>query len=49
MLRSAAGMVELVDTLDLGSSALGRAGSTPVPGTFALKNDEFRRIKRKAR
>lgn len=29
-----AGMVELVDTRDLGSRALGRAGSTPVPGTF---------------
>lgn len=28
-----AGMVELVDTRDLGSRALGRAGSTPVPGT----------------
>ena len=27
-------MVELVDTRDLGSRALGRAGSTPVPGTF---------------
>lgn len=26
-------MVELVDTRDLGSRALGRAGSTPVPGT----------------
>jgi len=24
----------LVDTRDLGSRALGRAGSTPVPGTF---------------
>ena len=31
---SKAGMVELVDTRDLGSRALGRAGSTPVPGTF---------------
>ena len=29
-------MVELVDTRDLGSRALGRAGSTPVPGTFNL-------------
>lgn len=28
-------MVELVDTRDLGSRALGRAGSTPVPGTFS--------------
>ena len=28
-------MVELVDTRDLGSRALGRAGSTPVPGTSA--------------
>lgn len=27
-------MVELVDTRDLGSRAFGRAGSTPVPGTF---------------
>lgn len=29
-------MVELVDTRDLGSRALGRAGSTPVPGTSNL-------------
>lgn len=29
-------MVELVDTRDLGSRALGRAGSTPVPGTFNI-------------
>lgn len=26
--------MELVDTRDLGSRALGRAGSTPVPGIF---------------
>ena len=28
-------MAELVDAPDLGSGALGRAGSIPVPGIFA--------------
>jgi hypothetical protein len=32
---SKAGMAELVDAPDLGSGVLGRAGSIPVPGTFA--------------
>ena len=29
-------MVELVDTLDLGSSGLGRVGSSPTEGTYRL-------------
>ena len=29
-------MVELVDTLDLGSSAFGRAGSSPVSGNYRI-------------
>lgn len=33
-------MVELVDTRDLGSRALGRAGSTPVSGTFPRNNNK---------
>ncbi len=44
-------MVELVDTRDLGSRALGRAGSTPVSGTFPNDNEErnrYGRIKRKS-
>jgi hypothetical protein len=32
-LRHFAGMAELADALDLGSSAARRAGSSPVPGT----------------
>ena len=32
-----AGMAELADALDLGSSAARRAGSSPVPGTRAYK------------
>ena len=36
-------MVELVDTRDLGSRALGRAGSTPVPGTFKNNSVEIER------
>ena len=40
-LRSAkAGMAELVDAPDLGSGALGRAGSIPVPG-ISLQNPHF--------
>ena len=31
-------MVELVDTLDLGSSAFGRAGSSPVSGSPARQD-----------
>ena len=31
-------MVELVDTLDLGSSAFGRAGSSPVSGNPACQD-----------
>ena len=31
-------MVELVDTLDLGSSAFGRAGSSPVSGNPAQQD-----------
>ena len=31
-------MVELVDTLDLGSSAFGRAGSSPVSGSPACQD-----------
>ncbi len=29
-------MVELVDTLDLGSSGFGRVGSSPTEGTYRL-------------
>jgi hypothetical protein len=50
-LLTKAGMVELVDTRDLGSRALGRAGSTPVSGTFPNDNEErnrYGRIKRKS-
>lgn len=35
--RLEAGVVKLVDTLDLGSSAARRAGSIPVPGIFPRK------------
>ncbi len=35
-----AGMAELVDAPDLGSGALGRAGSIPVPG-ISLQNPHF--------
>jgi hypothetical protein len=37
-LRKNAGMVESVDTFDLKSNALGRAGSSPAPGTTSVKS-----------
>ena len=50
--RSLSGEVsELADERDLGSRALGRAGSTPVSGTFPNDNEErnrYGRIKRKS-
>jgi hypothetical protein len=40
-------MVELVDTRDLGSRALGRAGSTPVPGTSPPINHDGEKLRQK--
>ena len=40
-LHSFAGVVELVDTLDLGSSAARRGGSTPFTRTESSHNEGF--------